>query len=585
MAKDTLHTSNKRKNFTKRQKLNILEGELRTERTTFRTNWRDLSDYILPRRGRFFITDTNDGQRKDDMIIDSTATMASRTLASGMMTGVTSPARPWFKMQTDNKELNNANAVKEYFSSVEDDLRSVFLKSNLYNVLPTLYADMGTFGTGCIFMEEDDEAVVRFTSFPVGSYMISNDKKGRARVFFREFQMSVRQIVEKFGTNPLDPTMVDFKNITRLVQDHYENDQMEVMISVNHAVLSNEDFDPRKPESKFKRYKSVYYERGLSETSTSAGYANNNAEDKFLSERGYDYFPALTVRWEVVGEDTYGTGSPGMICIGDVKQLQLGEIMIATAIEQKVKPAMTGPTSLRNAQASILPGDITYLDEREGTRGFRRIFEMDFDIRELEGKQDQIRQRISKAYYEDLFLMLANTNRRQITATEVEERHEEKLLALGPVLERINQDLLDPLIENTYAIMEDQGLLPETPEELEDTDYNVEYISIMAQAQKAAGIGNIERFLGFVGQAAALDPMMARKANVEEAIEKYGDLIGVPPNLITSKEDIEALRQQQAQAEQAEQQQVEAAQMVEAGKSLSETTLGEDTALDAMLGG
>ena len=581
----SVRTSNKRKNFTKRQKLNILEGELRVERTSFRNYWRDLSDNILPRRGRFFITDTNDGDRNDTNIIDSTATLASRTLSSGMMTGVTSPARPWFKMETDNKELNKQQAVKTYFADVEDNLRNVFLKSNLYNVLPTLYADMGTFATGCIFMEEDDEEVVRFTSFPIGSYMISNDKKGRARVFFREFQMSVRQIVEKFGTSPIDPTMVDFTNITRVVQDHYENDQMEVMIDVNHMVLSNEDFDPRKPQSKYKRYKSVYYERGLSQTSTHAGFANNNAEDKFLSEKGYDFFPALAVRWEVTGEDTYGTGSPGMVCLGDVKQLQLGEIMIASALEQKVKPAMTGPTALRNAQASILPGDITYLDEREGVKGFRRLFELDFDIRELEQKQEQIRQRISKAYYEDLFLMLANTNRRQITATEIEERHEEKLLALGPVLERINQDLLDPLIENTYSIMEAQGLLPDTPEELEDTDYNVEYISIMAQAQKSAGVGNIERFLGFVGQASALDPLMARKANVEEAIEKYGDLIGVPPNLITSKEEMAAFRQQQAEAQQAEEQQAQSAQMVEAGKSLSETKMGEDTALDALIGG
>ena len=167
--------------FSKRQKYNILEGQLRTERTTFRAYWQDLSDYILPRRGRFFIDDTNRGDRKNLSIIDSTATLASRTLASGMMTGVTSPARPWFKMQTDDKELNRTTAVKEYFTAVEDDMRSIFLKSNLYNVLPTLYADMGTFATGCIFMEEDEEEVVRFTSFPVGSYMISNDKKGRAR--------------------------------------------------------------------------------------------------------------------------------------------------------------------------------------------------------------------------------------------------------------------------------------------------------------------------------------------------------------------------------------------------------------------
>lgn len=575
-----------RKNFSKRQKFNILEGEMRTERTSFRNTWMDLSDFILPRRGRFFVTDNNDGDTKRDEIIDSTASMASRTLASGMMTGVTSPARPWFKLQTDIKEVNKAAAVKAYFDEVEDDMRNIFLKSNLYNVLPTLYEDMGTFSTGCIYMEDDDEDVVRFRGFPIGSYMVANDHKGRARVFFREFQMSVRQIVDKFGRiNPLNPKKIDWSNISIRVKEHYENDQLETMIDINHIVLPNEDYDPRRPEAKYKRFKSCYYERGISSVNNAAGFSNNNQEDKFLRESGYDFFPALVVRWKTVGEDVYGTGGPGEVCIGDVKQLQLQEKRIAMALEQKVRPSMVGPTSLRNAKASILPGDITYLDESERNGGFRRLFEVDFDIRELEGKQQQIREKISKAYYEDLFLMLANSDRRQITATEIEERHEEKLLALGPVLESINQDLLDPLIENTYTIMADRDLLPDVPEELQGLDFNIEYISIMAQAQKLAGIGHIERFLGFVGQLAGLDPMVARKVDLEEAIEEYGALTGIKPKLILSKEQMEALRQQQAQAEQAAMQAEQANQMVQTGKALSETKMDEDTALAQLLGG
>ena len=151
---------------------------------------------------------------------------------------------------------------------------------------------------------------------------------------------------------------------------------------------------------------------------------------------------------------------------------------------------------------------LSYADDRDGKPSIRRLFDMDFDIRELEGKQEQIRLRIKRAYYEDLFLMLSESNRRQITATEIDERKEEKLLALGPVLGRINQDLLDPLIENFFTIMQKQGLLPEVPEVLQDRDYSIEYVSVMAQAQKLAGIGNIERFLGFVGQTAQLDPCL-----------------------------------------------------------------------------
>lgn len=568
------------------QKLNILEGELRRERVSYRNTWMDLSEYILPRRGRFFITDTNEGERKDLSIIDNTATMASRTLSSGMMTGVTSPARPWFKLQTEIDELNKNANVKKYFENVEKEMRSVFLKSNLYNKLPTLYEDMGTFSNGCIFMEEDDEDVVRFTSFPIGSYAVANDKKGRARVFFREFQMSVRQIVDKFGrTNPMNPKLIDWSNISIAVKNMWENRNYETMIDVNHFVMPNDEYDPRKPESKYKKFASIYYERGDSSTHQNSGAANNDANQKFLSKKGYDYFPALVVRWKVVGEDAYGTGGPGEVCIGDVKQLQLGEKRIAEAIDQKVKPSMIGPTALRNVKASILPGDITYFDEREGARGFRRLFEIDFDIRELEGKQSQIRERISRAYYEDLFLMLANSDRRQITATEVAERKEEKLLALGPVLESINQDLLDPLIENTYAIMNRRGLLPEIPEELDGQDYNIEYISIMAQAQKLAGIGSIERFLGFVGQASSFDPAVVQKVNIEEAIEIYGDIVGVPATLIKSKEEMEKLRQQQQAAMQAQRESENVAQMVESGKSLSETKMTENSALAELIGG
>ena len=577
----------KEKYLSERQHYDILEAQLREERLSFKNAYRDLSKYILPRRSRFFTSDVNRGDRRNLDIIDSTASLASRTLSSGMMTGITSPARSWFKLNTDNANLGKSENVKQYLSEVTDLMRGMFLRSNLYNVLPVLYGDVGTFGTGCIYMEEDMEDAVNFMCFPVGSYMIANDNKGRARVFFREFQMSVRQIVEKFGMSDLEEVgAIDWKNISQHVKDQYDQGQYESMVDIAHFISPNDEYHAKKLESRYKKFKSVYYEKGISATGSSGSSMPSIASpDKFLVKSGYDFFPVMAVRWELVGEDTYGTNSPGMVSIGDVKQLQLGEKRIAAAIDQKVKPSMVGPLSLKNQKASILPGDITYLDEREGNKGFRRLFEIDFDTRELEGKQDQIRQRISRAYYEDLFLMLANTNRRQITAREIDERHEEKLLALGPVLERINQDLLDPLIDNSFAIMERQGLLPPMPDELQGQDYKVEYVSIMAQAQKLAGIGNIERLVGFVGQVGQFVPEVVDKVDAMETIELYADLVGVPPNLIKSKEQMEAIAEQRAAAAQAEQKAMEAQQMVDAGKTLSETKMDEGTALNQLLGG
>lgn len=214
----------------------------------------------------------------------------------------------------------------------------------------------------------------------------------------------------------------------------------------------------------------------------------------------------MAPRWEVAGEDSYGTDCPGMMSLGDNKQLQVGEKMSAQAVEKMIKPPMIGPTSLRQQKASILPGDITYVDTREGMQGFRPAHEINFNISALEAKQDQVRMRIKSAYFEDLFLMLASSDRRQITASEIDERHEEKLLALGPVLEQLNQDLLDPLIDNAYAIMDAQGYIPPAPEEIAGQALKIEYVSIMAQAQKLISIGSVDRFSGFVGQLMQIAP-------------------------------------------------------------------------------
>jgi hypothetical protein len=245
---------------------------------------------------------------------------------------------------------------------------------------------------------------------------------------------------------------------------------------------------------------------------------------------------------------------------------------------------MVGPPELRNAKASILPGDITYINQRDAASGFRPAHEVNFRIAELEQKNQQIRQRISRVAYEDLFLMLASSDRREFTATEIAERKEEKLLALGPVLEQLNQDLLDPLIENTFNIMLQQGLLPEPPEELQGMALKIEYTSIMAQAQKAIGISGLDRFIQFTGNLAQVQPEVLDKVDADEAIDLYGDMTGMPPTLIRDDDKVAAIRQQRAQA-QAKQAAAENAQMTaQSAKTLSETNMNNpDSALNSVV--
>jgi hypothetical protein len=555
---------------TKRQRIEFLFAQMETERQSFIAHWRDLNDYILPRRGRFFISDSNRGNRRTSNIIDSTPSFTAGTLSAGLMGGVTSPSRPWFRLSISDPALADLTSVKVWLDIVTERMRNVFLKSNLYQTLPITYKDMGTFATSAIFFEEDFEDVIRTFPIPIGSYMIANDAKLKVKVFARELRMTVRQVVEEFGMPDGPHRPIDWTNISQSVRSQWEAGQLEAWVNVAHFVGPNPDFDPNRIEAKYKKYESVYYELARDNTSDNRG---------FLRESGYDFFPVLVPRWEITGEDVFGTDCPGMTALGDVKQLHLGEKRLLQAIEKMVNPPTSAPSSLRSRSPSILPGAINYTDEREGQRGFRSVHDVDPRILELENKQNQVRGRIRTAYFHDLFLLTAASDRREVTAREIQERHEEKLIALGSVLERLNQDLLKPLIDLTFNIMLRQGMIPTPPPEIQGLGFEVEYISIMAQAQKLVGLGGIERFVAFVAQISEANPEAMDKLDTDQLIDEYAKIVGVPANIVLSDDDVAAIREERARAAAAKEAVDNALTVGRTAKNLSEAKIEGDNVL------
>lgn len=558
---------------TKRQQFDLINAQLTNEQSSFLTHWRELSDYILPRRSRFSVSDVNKGDRRNQKIIDSTASLSARTLRSGIMSGVTSPARPWFRLTTPDPDMAEFAPVKAWLYHVQQRITTSYLKSNLYNILPTVYGDLGVFGTAAMSIEEVfNGEVLHAKSFPIGSYKIAKDDYGRINTFIREFRMTVAQIIETFGKQVNGKP--DWSNFSNYVRGQYEQGNLQAWIDVTHIVMPNKDHNPEKPIAKNKKFLSYYYESGTE-------YDVKN-DDIYLRESGYDYFPILVPRWETTAEDVYGTNCPGMEALGDIKQLQNGEKRIMEAVDKMIRPPMKGPTSMKGQAASIISGDITYIDNVNG-QGFEPVYEVNFRIQEMEAKQAQVRNRIQRCFYEDLFLMLSNLDRRQITAREIEERHEEKLLALGPVLEQINQDLLDPLTDIAFNMHVRQNLLPPPPPELQGVDLKIEYISVMAQAQKMLGVGSVERFTGFVGQIAAFDQNVLKKVKADQIVDIYADMLSVPPSIIRSDDEVNQINQmEQMQMQQARDAQIAQVQANVAEK-LSKTKLSDDAALGAML--
>lgn len=570
---------------TKKQRLYRLGVQLKQERDTFDAHYRELGENYFPRRTRFFDQDRNRGDKRNQKIINATGPLAARTLRAGMMAGITSPARPWRRLTTPDPDLAEFGRVKEWLDTVNKRMTTLTLRSNLYNALPTVYGDMGVFGTAAMAIDDDEDDLMRFYTFPVGSYWLACSPRGVTDSFMHEFQLSVRQIVMKFGDPEAGPDQ-RWEKFSQTVRTAWDRGDYEQMVSIVWFVVPNPYYDPRKLEAKFKRYLSCYFEQGASGMNGAGGLNDLSSmnDDKFLRESGYDRFPILGPRWDVTGMDIYGTTCPGMEGLGDVKELQLLEKRKSRALEKQLNPPLKGPPSLRNQKASLLAGDITYVEEREGQGGLKPIHETSMSIKDVTADIKEKEHRIQRVFYEDLFLMLAQSDRRQITAREIDERHEEKLLALGQVLERTNDEFLDPLTDLQFYKMLEAGLIPPAPEELQDMDLRVEYISIMAQAQKLVGAAGTERFVSFVGNMAAVFPQVLKKVNAFHVVDEYGDMMGVSPKTIVPDEDAQAALDAEAKARAqmvSDQMAIEAAK---GAKTLSETDVTSENALTAVLG-
>jgi hypothetical protein len=263
--------------------------------------------------------------------------------------------------------------------------------------------------------------------------------------------------------------------------------------------------------------------------------------------------------------------------------LQKMQAKALVALDKLVDPPMNAPLNLKNEGASIIPGGVNYLDLNQGQQSFVPAYQVNPDFQSIEYKIEKVQQAIREGFFADLFLMIANSPK-DMTATEVLERHEEKLLMLGPVIERIQPELLDRVIDRTFYLMDQVGLIPMPPKELEGMELEVEYISLLAQAQKMVGITAIEQTAAFVGNLAAVKPEALDKFDQDEAVDQYADMVGVPPKIIVPDDKVQEIRAERAQ-QMAQQQAMETGErLAEGAKTLSQADTGGNNALTALMG-
>lgn len=546
---------------TERDKYLIRWQALTNERSSWVEHWRELSDYFQPRAGRFFVTDVNNGSKRHNNIYDSTGTRALRVLAAGMMAGMSSPARPWFRLAIPDSDLMEYDPVRLWLNEVTKRMRDVFARSNAYRSMHTMYEELGLFGTGASIIVDDYDTLIRHHPLTVGEYALAMNHRRQVDTLYREFNMTVGQIVSEFG----------YANCSNTVKNMWDRgDAMDQWVTIVHAIEPRKNRNPNKVDQKNMAWSSCYFEKG-------------GDADKLLDERGFEKFPALTPRWTVTGGDIYGA-SPGMEALGDAKQLQHEQLRKAIGIDYQSDPARIFPTALMGQENNALPGGIMFADLTPGTGKITNASDVQLRLDFLLNDINDVRLRINQAYYADLFLMLANDDRSNITAREIAERHEEKLLMLGPVLERLHNEMHDPQIDLTFTRMLRAGMLPPPPTELEGVDLQVEFVSTLAQAQRAVGVQSIDRLIGTITALALLKPEVVDKLDADQLVDAYSDMLGVDPSLIIADDKVAVVRKQRADQQRVQQAAALAQPAADAAQKLSTINPQQPSMLNDVLG-
>lgn len=543
-------------------------------------NWADLAEFILPNRSIWLTQSTGGMPTPNNMtrgrpitqaIMDPTATLASRVCAAGLMSGLASPSRPWFKIMPARRGVAIDTAARAWLDETEERMYRVMATSNFYNSFAQECSDLTVFGTAPSIIYEDEADIIRCYNPAVGEYYLQSSATLRINGLYRLFVMTVQQMVDFFGLEYCSP------DVQKLWAGKGAGLQMEKMIG--HSIEPN--YAIGKEGSGLLpgfTWREVYWQYG-------------QGTAKPLSMRGFYGQPFTGGRWMTQSNDAYGR-SPGMDILPDVMQLQVMTRRLNEAIEKQVRPPLLGSMELKNQPSSILPGHVTYVTNLGAGTGMRPIYEVNPDVGAMSMNIEKIGNRIKIGLFNDLFLMLETAPAGKMTAYEVAQKMQEKLQVLGPVIENLITESLKPKLQRIYKIMQNRGFIDEPPDSLKGQPLDIDFVSMLALAQRASTTGGMERLAALIGNMVGVYPEIKDVMDPDNFIREFSELLGNPQKILRGPEDVAEIRRAQAQRQQQHEQAAAmnqaadtAATGAQAAQTLSNTEVGAaGNALSMMLG-
>jgi len=492
------------------------------ERKQFEDHAQQIAELVMPRKDAFYNENTP-GEKKMQRVYDPTGIHSNEMLAAGLHGMATNPATRWFGIRLLDEELMERDDVKEWLSSIE---RIMFREMHapgpkLTTHLHELYLDLGAFGTGVMFIGKSANDQLLFQTRHLGECFIDENAEGRVDTVYRCFEMNVRQLWQ----------MSEDKDwsLSSKTAKMAEKQEWNQKVKVIHAVYPRAEREKGKETADNMPYASIYLEE---------------AEQHILLESGFEEFPYAVPRWYKQAGERYGR-SPGMTALPDVKMLQ--EMMKTTlkAAQKIVDPPLQVPDDGVVGPVRTIPGGLNFL--RPGSE--IRPLITGGQIGLSEEMMEQVRNRIRTTFFVDIVQVAPpDVN---ITATEFMQRTQDRMRLLGPIIGRMEAELLGPMINRNFGVLSRiEGKLPEAPDGVEDQEFTVEYVSPIASAQRAAEVDGFMQYMQEMALIAQANPQEA--SNISARIEWtkipewVADRRRIDPELILSDEEVEAKQQQNA---------------------------------------
>jgi hypothetical protein len=491
----------------------VKDFELRkSARINWDSYWQDLAQYFLPNKDDVYGYKIA-GEQKGNTLYDSTPIHALEMLASSLHGMLTNPASVWFGLSTGDSALDTDDEVRAYLQDCTKVIIDALNGSNFQEEIHETYMDLGGIGTTVLAIEEDDESDIRFHSSPIYGSFIAENHKGVVDTLYRKFDWTLRNIKGKFGEE--------------VFKKHYDLQQKldkdpEQKEEVIYALYPHPD-KPGKWQACYvlKKYKEI------------------------LQEEEFHSFPFAVPRWTKLNNEEYGR-APSMKCLPDAKMLQAVMKTTIRGMQKVVDPPLMVPDSGFLLPIDTTPGGTNYYRQgiKDRIEPFPTAARPDVGVDFLEN----IRSRINQAFFWDQLQLI---QQRDMTATEVMQRTDERLRFLGPILGRLNNELLKPIIDRTFDILRRRGKFKKPPKALaKKPNLQIVYTSQIAKAQRTGEANTLLKVLQACGPMLQVQPDLLDNINGDGVIRYMANVFGLPQEMMNDQKAVGATRKARAEAQQ-----------------------------------